>query len=226
MPSVLPAVNSTANVIPNSQVSGDLTTSTASSSQDRFLKLLVSQMKNQDPLNPMDNAQVTSQLAQISTVSGIDKLNASINSMSSAMAASSSLQNVGLIGHSVVFPGSLARFDGTNPVPIGIDLAADAQKVTVSVIDKSGNVAREFAFGALPQGTSSFEWDGQNNENNPLPAGDYALKISASGTKGEKVTASTLMTGVVDSVSVAGASSSLNLRGLGAVDVAQVKRID
>src|SRR6478735_11728176 len=81
-------------------------TSATEGLQDRFLKLLVTQMQNQDPLNPMDNAQVTTQLAQISTVSGVDKLNQTLNTMSSSFLAAQSLQASGLIGRSVLAPGN------------------------------------------------------------------------------------------------------------------------
>jgi flagellar basal-body rod modification protein FlgD len=80
--------------------------SQTSAIQDRFLKLLVTQMKNQDPLNPMDNAQVTSQMAQLSTVSGIDKLNATVQALSDSMAAAQSLQAASMIGHAALVPGT------------------------------------------------------------------------------------------------------------------------
>jgi len=224
MSSVLPASNA-ASTLPNSRVSGDLADATAASSQDRFLKLLVTQMRNQDPLNPMDNAQLTTQLAQISTVSGLEKLNASLSGMADAMAASSSRQNANLIGRSVVFPGDRARFDGASPVPVGVELAGPAERVNLSIADSNGNVVRTFALGALQQGTSTFSWDGRNDASGLVPAGAYTLRVEAASKDGP-VAASTLLGGVVDSVSVAGANSRLNLRGLGAIDIAQIRRID
>ena len=80
--------------------------SAADDVQDRFLKLLVTQMKNQDPLNPLDNAQVTTQLAQISTVNGIEKLNATIEAMASSFTSGQSLQAATMIGKDVLVPGS------------------------------------------------------------------------------------------------------------------------
>ena len=222
MSTVLPAVNSAATVLPRSSVPGDLVDATPDDSQDRFLKLLVTQMRNQDPLNPMDNAQVTTQLAQISTVSGIDKLNTSLEGMASAMSAT---QNASLIGRSVVVSSDLVRFDGTNPVTVGVELASSADKVGVSIVDASGRVVRSMAFGALPAGTSTFAWDGRNNAGDRVKGGDYTLRLDATaGTKA--VAASGLVAGLVDSVSMQGTSSRLNLRGLGAADVSQVRRID
>src|SRR6478672_4462777 len=93
--------------------------------QDRFLKLLVTQMKNQDPLNPLDNAQVTSQLAQISTVNGIEKLNTTLQTMASSFAAGQSLQAAGMIGKDVLIPASTLRLAGGSAL-FGIDLKQPA----------------------------------------------------------------------------------------------------
>jgi len=222
MSTVLPAVNSATNVLPRSSVPGDLVNSSADESQDRFLKLLVTQMRNQDPLSPMDNAQVTSQLAQISTVGGIDKLNNSLAGMAAAMSTS---QNASLIGRTVVVSSDLVRFDGSTPVTVGVELASDADKVNVAIIDADGRAVRSLAFGALPQGTSTFAWDGRNDAGNRVKGGDYTLRLEAAAG-GKAVTANGLVAGFVDSVSMQGASSRLNLRGLGAAEVSQVRRID
>ncbi|MCA3068936.1 MAG: hypothetical protein ING90_16020 [Rhodocyclaceae bacterium] len=222
MSTVLPAVNSAASVLPRSSVGGTLTSSTADESQDRFLKLLVTQMRNQDPMNPMDNAQVTTQLAQISTVGGIDKLNSSLSAMSSAMSAT---QNASLIGRTVVVASDLVRFGGSSPVTVGVELAAAADKVDVSIVDAAGRTVRSMAFGALPQGTSTFEWNGRNNAGETVAAGDYSLRLNATAAS-KAVTATGLVAGYVDSVSMQGGSSLLNLRSMGAADVSQVRRID
>jgi len=222
MSTVLPAVNSNASVLPRSSVGGTLASSTADESQDRFLKLLVTQMRNQDPMNPMDNAQVTTQLAQISTVGGIDKLNNSLSAMSSAMSAT---QNASLIGRNVVVSSDLVRLGSTGPVTVGVELTGAADKVGVAIQDASGRTVRSLSFGALPQGTSTFEWDGRNDAGERVAAGDYSLRLNATNAS-RAVIASGLVAGYVDSVTVQGGSSLLNLRGLGAADVSQVRRID
>ena len=222
MSTVLPAVNSNASVLPRTSVGGTLASSTADESQDRFLKLLVTQMRNQDPMNPMDNAQVTTQLAQISTVGGIDKLNNSLSAMSSAMSAT---QNASLIGRNVVVSSDLVRLGSTGPVTVGVELAGAADKVGVAIQDASGRTVRSLSFGALPQGTSTFEWDGRNDAGERVAAGDYSLRLNATNAS-RAVVASGLVAGYVDSVTMQGGSSLLNLRGLGAADVSQVRRID
>ena len=91
----------------------------ANEASDRFLKLLVTQMQNQDPLNPMDNAQVTSQMAQINTVTGIDKLNTTMASMNSGMAQMQMLQGASLVGRQVLLDGNQLAFDSTGKVGTG-----------------------------------------------------------------------------------------------------------
>ena len=112
----------------NSSSSSAANTSTAADTQDRFLKLLVTQMKNQDPLNPMDNAQVTSQMAQLSTVTGIDKLNATLQALSDSMMGNQPLQAASMIGHGVLVPGNGVDLSNGNGYG-GIELAQSVDDV-------------------------------------------------------------------------------------------------
>src|SRR3954467_14498248 len=110
------AVNSTTSATDATAAASSIAASTtdANATSERFLKLLVAQMQNQDPLSPMDNAQVTSQMAQINTVSGIDKLNATVAGLPSQFAQLQALQGASLVGHDVVVPGNALRVtDGT-----------------------------------------------------------------------------------------------------------------
>src|SRR3989304_55048 len=135
------------------------TTSNVAATEDRFLKLLVTQLKNQDPLNPMDNAQITSQMAQISTVSGIDKLNATLQSMVTSFSTNQSLQATAMIGRSVLAPGSgLQLQNGT--AQGGVDLPQAADKVVVSIRDGSGRIVHHVDLGAQAAGGLGFQWDG------------------------------------------------------------------
>jgi flagellar basal-body rod modification protein FlgD len=104
----------------------------AANAADRFLKLLVAQMQNQDPLNPMDNAQVTSQMAQISTVNGIQQLNTTVEGLSGQFVQMQALQGAALVGHDVVVPGkTLDIADGVGQG--GFELASPADAVKVEV---------------------------------------------------------------------------------------------
>ena len=106
-----------------------------------------------------------------------------------------------------------------------LELAGAADKVGVAIQDASGRTVRSLSFGALPQGTSTFEWDGRNDAGERVAAGDYSLRLNATNAS-RAVVASGLVAGYVDSVTMQGGSSLLNLRGLGAADVSQVRRID
>ena len=120
--------------------------------QDRFLKLLVTQMKNQDPLNPMDNAQVTSQLAQISTVNGIQQLNTTMQSLSSSFLSSQSMQSTSLIGHTVLTDGNSLNIADGVPAYAAIELAQAADSVKVNIVSPAGNIVRQLDLGPQPAG--------------------------------------------------------------------------
>lgn len=209
-------------IIDSFNQAGKQTTSTAGL-QDRFLKLLVTQMKNQDPLNPLDNAQVTSQLAQISTVSGIDKLNATLNSMSSSFLASQSLQASGLIGHAVLAPGNSMLLQGGGGAA-GMELSQAADQVTVTIRDSAGQIIKTISMGAQEAGIHSFPWDGSTDTGGHAKDGAYTFQVAAV-QGGKQIDAQALGVGVVKSVSLGGSDLQLNTIGLGAVSVGQVKQI-
>ncbi|HET7223261.1 MAG TPA: flagellar hook assembly protein FlgD, partial [Rhodanobacteraceae bacterium] len=155
-------------------------TDTASDLQNHFMTLLVTQLKNQDPLNPMDNSQMTSQLAQINTVSGIQDLNTTLKGITGQINAGQSLQAAALIGKGVLVPGDrvLVGSDGTT-TPFGLELGAAADDVQVSITDGSGKVVRSFDLGALDAGTQSFTWDGKLDDGTQAPQGAYTVSIKA-----------------------------------------------
>ncbi|GAP33752.1 flagellar hook assembly protein FlgD [Piscinibacter sakaiensis] len=136
---------------------GSSAASNDTASADRFLKLLVTQMQNQDPLNPMDNAQVTSQMAQINTVTGIDKLNTTIQGLSSQFSQMQVLQGAGLVGRDVMVEGkTLSMTDRTGEG--GFVLANAADDVQIEVLSPAGQVLDTVKLGAQSAGTHSFSW--------------------------------------------------------------------
>jgi flagellar basal-body rod modification protein FlgD len=146
--------------------------------EDRFLKLLIAQMKNQDPLNPLDNAQVTSQLAQINTVSGISQLNASMVSM---LAQFQGAQAISLPGRQVLIDGNsmtLAKTADGLTAKGGFDLAQDADRVTIDIKDDIGNIVRQITLGAQTAGPGTFAWNGQL-ETGTATAGKYTFEVRA-----------------------------------------------
>lgn len=199
-------------------------TSQLQATQDRFLALLVAQMKNQDPLNPMDNAQVTSQMAQLSTVSGINQLNATVQALSSSMTAAQSLQATSMIGHAVLVPGNqIAMANGA--ANGAVELSQPADQVTVTIKDAKGNVVRTLQLGAQQNaGIADFQWDGKDDSGNTLANGNYTFSAS-SVLSGNKSTPTTLSYGMVNSVSMNAGVAQVNVGNLGDVALDTIRRI-
>jgi flagellar basal-body rod modification protein FlgD len=190
---------------------------TAADTSDRFLKLLVAQMKNQDPLSPMDNAQVTSQMAQINTVSGIQTLNASVQTLSTQFVQMQALQGATLVGHDVVVPGnvlSIANGQGEG----GYELAGAATGVKVEVLAPSGQVVASMDLGAQASGMHSFNWPAGT----ATDASGLTFRVSAK-SGATALTATPLMRDLVDAVSTNGNALSLELQKSGNVPYSTVK---
>ena len=196
---------------------------TADATQDRFMKLLITQMKNQDPLNPLDNAQVTSQLAQLSTVSGIDKMNTTLQSLMGSFQANQSVQAAGMIGHGVLVPGKQIALSAGKAV-FGLDLTASADKVQVTIKDAAGKAVHTLDLGGKDAGTTALAWDGVRDDGGRAVDGPYTVEVAAtSGTA--KIDATALSFGQVASVSTGAQGVKLNVSGLGAVAMTDVRQI-
>ncbi len=198
-------------------------TPTSADAQDRFLKLLVTQMQNQDPLNPMDNAEVTTQLAQLNTVTGIEQLNKTLGQMAASSSAQQSLQAAMLVSREVLVTGNQLNVSG-QPVRFGVDLPQAVDGMTVDIADAKGNVVESFQTGAQSQGTTTLEWDGLDASGKSVPPGQYV--ISARANYGSTIVApATLVSRTVQSVgSAADGSIQLQLSGAGSVGIADIKR--
>lgn len=197
--------------------------STAASTQDRFLKLLVTQMKNQDPLNPMDNAQVTSQMAQLSTVTGIDKLNATLQALSDSMVPNQSLQAATMIGHGVLVPGSGIGLSNGSSYG-GIDLAQSVDKVDIAIYDQAGALVRNMQLGAQPAGLVNWQWDGRNDAGASVADGSYTFTVKAAQA-GNAVDATALQFGMVNSVTQGKQGVALRVGQLDGIALSQVRQI-
>ena len=130
----------------------------AQASQDRFLKLLVAQLNNQDPLNPMDNAQMTTQMAQINTVSGIQQLNDTLKSMADQYSAMQAMQGTSLIGRHAVVDGSSLYING-DAAQGALQLDKGASNVVIDIVGTNGTVIDSVQLGALKAGQHAFGWD-------------------------------------------------------------------
>ena len=191
--------------------------------QNRFLKLLTTQLKNQDPLNPMDNAQMTSQLAQISTVDGIEKLNATLQKLVSSSVDGEAMQAAALVGHQVMVAGSGLQLADTGAAG-GIDLGASADQVTVTIKDVNGIIMNALNLGALDAGVHDFGWDGKTAAGVRAVNGAYSISVSAT-RGGDKVAATALQLAGVQNINQSSQGVSLNLGALGLVMMSDIKQI-
>ncbi|MFT3813651.1 MAG: flagellar hook capping FlgD N-terminal domain-containing protein [Acidovorax sp.] len=192
---------------------GKTTTSTAASSSDpaamqaSFLKLLVAQLNNQDPMNPMDNAQMTTQMAQINTVSGIQQLNTTMQGMATQFAAMQSLQGTQMIGRSVLTAGSSLSYDGSTGSGT-FDLPNAAASVKVNVVTPGGQTVGTVDMGGLAAGRQTFTWDasGYTGDKSQLK-----FQVVAGNSDGSTVTATSLMQGKVTGTGTDSATGALTL---------------
>lgn len=164
--------------------SGGLGTSGSGDLRDNFMTLLITQLQNQDPLNPLENNEMTSQLAQINTVSGIEDLNETLAGITSQLDENRALQASGLIGQGVMVPGDRVLLekgdDGSlHTTPFGIELGQNAENVRVTITGSDGQVVNRYDIGSVSAGVESFSWDGQTSEGTDAASGAYTVKIEA-----------------------------------------------
>lgn len=207
----------------NAAKSPATTASSASDTQDRFLKLLVTQMKNQDPLNPLDNAQVTSQMAQLSTVSGIDKLNSTLLALSNSMAVGQSVSATSMIGHGVLVPGSTVSLANGQALG-GVELTQPADSLKVTIQDAAGKIMRTLQLGGQEAGVMPFAWDGQTDAGSPAANGSYKFTAEAV-LAGAKTDATTLAFGMVNAVTPGAQGATLDVGQLGGFALSAVKQV-
>jgi flagellar basal-body rod modification protein FlgD len=187
--------------------------------EDRFLKLLVAQMQNQDPLNPMDNAQVTSQMAQIQAVNGIEKLNATVAGLGTQFAQMNALQGASLVGRDVIVPGDALAANDAGLVQGGFELAGAADSVKVEILNAGGRVIDTLDLGAAGSGRHGFEWTPPEGVDAAL--GQRFRVVAKSGTA--DVSSTALMRDRVDAVVAGGDTLTLELRTSGSVPYTQIR---
>ena len=184
--------------------SSSSTTSSSSNSslgQTEFLTLLVTQMKNQDPTNPMDNQQLTAQMAQFSSLEQLININTGLASLLSASNSTTSAQALSLIGKEVTTQGHNTYVTGGVAGDISLGLASDASSVTITIEDQNGNIVRTLSSGSMAAGAQTVAWDGKSDSGATLEDGLYSYSVSATDASGAAVDVTTYATGVVSTIS-------------------------
>jgi flagellar basal-body rod modification protein FlgD len=167
--------------------------------QQTFLQLLVTQLQNQDPTSPMDSSQMTSQLAQINTVSGIANLNTSLTSLSTQLSAGQNAQSALLIGSTVLAAGSTATVASGASPQLGVQLTSAASDVTLTIKDSAGKVVNTLDLGAQSAGTVPVTWNGTDSTGATVADGDYTISASAT-VNGQATSATALVASKVNAV--------------------------
>jgi len=183
--------------------------------QDQFLKLMTTQMQNQDPFKPMENGDFLGQIAQSSTVSGIQDLQKSFSQFSSALVPNQGLQAASLINRNVLVPADLLPLneDGLNAA---VELPAPASQASVSVYNAAGTLVHNFNLGALGQGVNRYQWDGSLADGSQAPAGHYRVAVDAQ-INGENIAVTNYADLPVESITFGGNGNevNVNIRDLG-----------
>ncbi len=192
--------------------------------EDRFLKLLTTQLKNQDPLNPLDNAQMTSQMAQISTVNGIEKLNSTLTKLMSNSTDSQAMQAASILGHQVLVEGSGITLPQDGQTIGAVDFPQAVDNASIVIKDANGLVVRTIQMGDQQAGLGEFIWDGKNDAGEQLAAGRYSFSVSAE-QGGESISAKTLELASVTGVLRESTGIKLELGQLGNFNFADIRQI-
>lgn len=211
--------------------SGKATTE-SDEAQARFLKLLTTQLQNQDPLNPMDNAQMTTQMAQLNMVDGINKMGDTMKNLLGALTGSQTMQAASMVNHGVLVPGTALTVTGKTETASGtavggFKLATGADNVRVTIKDDNGLVVRTMDVGAGKVGINSFSWDGKSDAGVAVANGNYTMELEAfqGGSKIDGKAISALTLGIVTSVTNGSDGMMVNVNQRGSFKLSEIEQI-
>jgi flagellar basal-body rod modification protein FlgD len=182
--------------------------------QEEFLRLMITQLKNQDPTKPLESGEFLGQLAQFGTVSGLATLQSSFDELAGSLVSNQALQAAGLVGRNVLARSDLVSLEAGAGVSGAVDLPVASGDVRVQVVDAAGQLVREIALGSQPAGIARFSWAGDTDIGTAAPPGQYRIVGQYLGA-GQSESAETLVNSVVESVSLRSSGLGIQLRGLG-----------
>ena len=194
--------------------------------QEDFLKLMTTQLKNQDPMKPMENGEFMGQLAQFGTVSGIEEVRTELQNLSGSLVSNQSLQAAAVLGRQVLIPGSQGVLEADGAIDGAVDLPNAITNLNIGIYDLSGQLIRNVSLGNQSPGMVAFNWDGLATDGSAAPPGRYELRAEAiSGGSNEAY--DVMLADTVRSVSLpaAGKPLTLELTRLGNVSFSDIRQI-
>ena len=215
-----PSTSSTSSTTSGASGTGALGEST-------FLKLMVTELQNQDPTKPVDSQSFLAQLAQFSSVSGIQSLQKTVSGLAGSLTTSQSLQAASLVGHNVLVPAKQATLTASGQLSGAVDVSKASQQVVVGVYSANGQLVKQINLGSQSAGLAGFSWDGTDMNGTPMPAGTYAIRAEAM-VDGKAQGMDTLANTRVNSVTLGSNGGSITLGladGIGNVDLSKVRQI-
>jgi flagellar basal-body rod modification protein FlgD len=194
--------------------------------QEDFLRLMVTQLKNQDPFSPMENGEFLAQIAQFTTATGIQEMQQSFNGFSQSIATQQALQAAGLVGREVLVQSQTAYLPGDGSLTGMIQSPSRLENATVQVYSENGELVTELALGAQEAGEITFSWDGKNGDGQAMPPGRYIV-VASTMANGQEVALPTYASAQVQSVTLGsgGNPPMLSLQGLGEMSLSAVQSI-
>lgn len=192
--------------------------------RNEFMDLMIAQMKNQDPLKPQKDGDFIAQLAQFSSLEEMENLSSTMEEGMGQFRSSQALQASAMVGQSVQVEGDTAKLGPEGEVEGAVELPAATSNVKVSVLTPEGDVVRRMDLGQQGKGMTNFTWDGENEDGELMPPGDYRLKAEGQ-FDGKNEELKTQVNANVDSVSLEDGNVTLNLAGRGSVPLDEVRQI-
>jgi len=168
--------------------------------RDAFLSLLITQLQNQDPLNPTDSTEFTAQLAQFSSLEQLGNVNENLKQLQDFQASINNSQAVSLIGKEITANGNFLSLTNGQPVACDFKLDGDASVVGVSIYDHTGGFVKSFEGQNLAAGNQTLHWDGTNQNGSPAASGDYTFEVMAADADANSIHTTTFFSGSVDKV--------------------------
>ncbi|WP_336368162.1 flagellar hook assembly protein FlgD [Marinobacter sp. C2H3] len=194
--------------------------------RNEFMDLMLAQLKNQNPLEPQDNGEFISQLAQFSSLQEMQNLSSTVDDVVGQFRSSQALQASAMVGKSVLAPSGVGLLGASGQLTGAIEVPASTGGLKLSVANASGELVRQIDLGSSPAGVTSFTWDGKDGNGNALPPGRYQI-IAEGSYPGGTEQLNTMVSANVDSVSLGqGGSITLNLAGMGSIALSDVKQIN